>query len=595
LLELLSKYAVNSELTVDPGYTPKTVRWCIVLDKNGVLMEVIDFDPRGKRGRVFKRVPDLKQGELIQGGITRSHFLTDTVDVVTLFGTEDAKNREKVTLKHKYFIKLLEESSTAVPENMVCAEFLKRKENIEILQEKLRSSKAKKTDRITFKVGDTYPLECETWNPWWDNYRRKLLADDHTGEKSMMRCFQTGELTVPLKTHPKIGGLSSVGGISSGCVLIGFDKEAFCSYNLEQSDNCAVSEEAASAYVGALNDLIKKGKKLANIMVLHWYKQTIPPEEDPLYFLTGLDNEESEELEARIRVNKLLESIRTGERSDLAGNAYYSMIISATGGRVMLREWMESDFVSIAQNIYDWFNDLEIISRDGQQFAKDPKFLAVLGSTVRVLDELNSPFVTKMWRSAVFNEPIPLSAVTNAVLRIRSEIVDSEKLPNHARMGLIKAYHLRKHRYSGGENMSDILKPKLNEDHTSKAYQSGRLMAVLADLQRSALGDIGAGIVQRYYASASITPALVLGRLTRLSQFHLNKLDKGLAYWYENIISSIWAKMGNNLPATLNIEDQSLFALGYYQQMAAMRTVKKNDEQKTIIEGGVINGGDNKK
>ncbi|MDD2629628.1 MAG: type I-C CRISPR-associated protein Cas8c/Csd1 [Limnochordia bacterium] len=41
---------------------------------------------------------------------------------------------------------------------------------------------------------------------------------------------------------------------------------------------------------------------------------------------------------------------------------------------------------------------------------------------------------------------------------------------------------------------------------------------------------MGAGVVQRYYASASSTPALVLGRLTRTSQYHLDKLDAGLAY-----------------------------------------------------------------
>jgi len=586
LLELLAKYAENIGLAPEPGFLPKTVRWCIVLDEKGYFMEVIDFDPIEKKGRIFKRAPDLKATEMIHGGITRSHFMTDTVDVVALFGIEsiEQKDRQRVISKHEYFIKQLEESSIATSENMLCAELLKQEKNLKMLQERLKSSKAKKTEKIAFKVGDVYPIECDSWNEWWYKYRQKSFADNSTSKKNMMRCFQTGNMSIPLKTHPKISGLGGVGGLGIGCVLIGFDKEAFSSYNLEQSANSAVSEEAASIYAGALNDLIKKGNKLANVMVVHWYKDKVLPEEDPLSFLIGMDDGGNEELEARIRVNKLLCSIRTGERAYLADNTYYSMLLSATGGRVMLREWMEGDFVSIASNIWEWFNDLEIISRDGQQMSKDPKFLAVLGSTVRVLDDLNSPFVTKMWRSAVFNEPIPLGAVTSAVLRIRSEIVDSDKLPSHARMGLIKAYHLRKHRNLGGKDMSDILKPVLNENHPSKAYQSGRLMAVLADVQRSALGDIGAGIVQRYYASAYITPALVLGRLTRLSQFHLNKLDKGLAYWYENIISSIWSKMGDNLPATLNIEEQSLFALGYYQQMASMRTGKKKDVKENNNE-----------
>jgi CRISPR-associated protein Csd1 len=100
-------------------------------------------------------------------------------------------------------------------------------------------------------------------------------------------------------------------------------------------------------------------------------------------------------------------------------------------------------------------------------------------------------------------------------------------------------------------------------------------MAVYAALQRSALGDVGAGVVQRFYAAASTTPALVLGRLARLSQFHLNKLDGGLTYWYESLLASIWERIEHLIPATLDLEEQGLFALGYYQQMAEMRRPKK--------------------
>jgi CRISPR-associated protein Csd1 len=131
--------------------------------------------------------------------------------------------------------------------------------------------------------------------------------------------------------------------------------------------------------------------------------------------------------------------------------------------------------------------------------------------------------------------------------------------------------------------MGQAIKPYLNEENPNPAYQCGRLMAVLADLQRTAQGDVGAGVVQRYYASASTTPSLVLGRLTRTSQYHLNKLDGGLAYWYENKISGIWSNLKDNIPRTLSLEDQSLFALGYYQQIANMRA--KNTNNQNTKEG----------
>jgi CRISPR-associated protein Csd1 len=105
-------------------------------------------------------------------------------------------------------------------------------------------------------------------------------------------------------------------------------------------------------------------------------------------------------------------------------------------------------------------------------------------------------------------------------------------------------------------------------------------MAVLAKLQQAALGDIGAGIVQRYYAAASTTPKLVLGRLLRGGQYHLNKLDPGLAHWYEDRLSRLALAVGDDYPQTLTVEGQSLFALGYYQMWADLRTRKSDDCQK---------------
>ena len=115
------------------------------------------------------------------------------------------------------------------------------------------------------------------------------------------------------------------------------------------------------------------------------------------------------------------------------------------------------------------------------------------------------------------------------------------------------------------------MQPNLNEKHPAAAYQCGRLMAVLAALQYRALSDFGVGAIQRTYAAASSTPALVLGRLTRNAQTHLNKLDPGLARWFENRLAGIWNEIQDGIPSTLSLEEQSLFALGYYQQLAADR------------------------
>lgn len=125
--------------------------------------------------------------------------------------------------------------------------------------------------------------------------------------------------------------------------------------------------------------------------------------------------------------------------------------------------------------------------------------------------------------------------------------------------------------------------PSLDPSHPSKAYHCGRLMCLLAQIQEtSADAEINAGVVQRYYGAASSTPALVLGRLTRLSQHHLSKISKdspGLAFWLNGQIAEVWNALGRSLPATLTLEEQSLFALGYYQQFAFNRTKRSGNPE----------------
>lgn len=115
-----------------------------------------------------------------------------------------------------------------------------------------------------------------------------------------------------------------------------------------------------------------------------------------------------------------------------------------------------------------------------------------------------------------------------------------------------------------------------NPNHPASAYHCGGLLAVLANLQRAALGDVGAGVVQRFYAAASQTPGLVLGRLAANARNHLAKLEPGLAWWYEERIAEIMVKLGDAAPRILDLEGQGLFALGYYQKLAELRPGKKS-------------------
>jgi CRISPR-associated protein Csd1 len=423
---------------------------------------------------------------------------------------------------------------------------------------------------VTFFLCEPSPrflVDRDDWHDWWRQFRAGLKKGPSSDP---MLSFVSGRSVEPAATHPKIAGLTDVGGMSSGVTLASFDKEAFCSYGLEQSANAAMSEEEAATYRAALDELIReRSRRLAGVKIAYWYAGNVPKEFDPLSLLEDPPDIEADEANAQHRAGRLLDAIRTGGREDLLHShyRYYALTLSANASRVMVRDWIEEAFEELASNIDAWFDGLSIVRRDGKGPAPRPKFLAVLGAIARDLADVPAPIQAKLWRVAVRREAIPEVVMAQALARVRSDIVDPDAVPNHARMGLLKAYRIRK---------GDIhMQSKLNDKHPEPAYHCGRLMAVLADIQYAALGDVGANVVQRYYAAASATPALVFGRLMRTAQFHLDKVrgDKGpgLAVWYDDKLACIWSQIRDRVPATLSLEEQTLFALGYYQQKAANR------------------------
>jgi CRISPR-associated protein Csd1 len=565
MLAPLVSYARSHGLVAEPGFAPKTVRWAVVCDPKGKLLEVLDLATEPKSpGRVFPRCPELSQPEIKRGGAGCRHFLADSADVVALFtpGAPDAK----LLAKHAYFTKLLRQASAVLPVLAGIADTLDDPESLKAIREHLQSHKGKSTDKVTVSVlgaSPAFPVDSEVWHDWWRSFRRTLSDEKPAkGSGRRVRCLASGELVVPAATHPKIAGLADVGGLSMGDVLASFKQESFCSYGFEQSANAPVSEAMAAEYRAALNQLIKEtGRRLAGAKVVHWFKDRLHRGDDDPFDL--LMDESTEEANAQQRARKLLAAIETGERPDLLDNRYYSLTLSGASGRVMVRDWMEGQFADLVRNVNGWFDHLSIVHRAGVGLARPPRMISLLASLVRDLADLPPPLEVQVWRVAVRCEPIPQQVMARALARLKVDIVTDQAF-NHARLGLLKAFHVRK-----GD---PFMEPYLNESHPDAAYHCGRLMAMLAALQYRALGDVGAGVIQRYYAAASATPALVLGRLVRTSQFHLDKLDRGLARWHEGRIAETFGRIHTDIPLTLTLERQSLFALGYYQQIAFDRS-----------------------
>ena len=133
-----------------------------------------------------------------------------------------------------------------------------------------------------------------------------------------------------------------------------------------------------------------------------------------------------------------------------------------------------------------------------------------------------------------------------------------------------------------------MIQEKMDGGNVNTAYICGRLFAVLEGIQRAALGkDINAGIRERFFSSASTTPASAFGRLMKNSSNHLSKLKgekPGLFEFLDGELGLLFSKI-DDFPAIFSLEEQGQFAIGYYhQKQETFSRAKQNKDLKDAVE-----------
>lgn len=581
MLQALIAYAERENLG-DANFEGVAVRWLIPLDRSGKLAGgpiplVENPDDKKPRPKMLIR-PFTSPNELNQG--TKSHFLCDTLERATLLlDPKAAEKAEGRRVQHTYFQTLLEEAAAACPAEspklQAVLAFLRDEANLTELHRQLLAAKAKPSDNAAFSVDGVQLLASESLKTFWRNRRSRVA----TGAKARSQrvCVATGELAETLDTTEKIKGVP--GGLATGTNLISFDKDSFCSFGLEQAQNAALSASAELKIRSALNTLIEKSRaqKLVfnNTVHLNWTRK--PLDYDPFDILANADEQ---------AVASLLKSVHAGQApSAFDDNAYYALSISGNGARVMVRDWLESTVPEVRQHVAEWFEDLGIVSPDGAGVKRDFKFYALLYGMVRAdLEEMSPQLPTQLLHGALRGRsvPLPQSALSAALRRQQIEPKGTDAMRNAviiARLAIIKACLLRSPNSQNNNTQTKAtMTENLNPESRDPAYLCGRLFAVFDRLQYLALGGVNAGVVERYYASASTTPALVMGRLFRNAQFHLAKAEGGIAGNASKDFEAIASALGNEFPATLDLEGQGRFALGYYHQKAEYR--RRSAERK---------------
>jgi CRISPR-associated protein Csd1 len=510
----------------------------------------------------------------------KSYFLCDTLERVLLLNEAGGESADPlVQARHRYFKRLLRDASHSSPEaaNAIIS-FLDNSEELARCRTRLVESKADSSENCTFQVLGQSVLEDAGLIGFWRQQRASTVAK--AGEQQI--CIVTGQLANTVGTTEKIKG---IGGQDTN--LISANEKAFQSYGLEQAKNSPISPRAEKLTRAALNELISKSFRTGekqSIYHLHWTREPVPT--DIFALLESAD-------EAAVR--NLLAAPQTGHAPvGVKPNAYYAMSLSGNGGRIVVRDWLESTVPEVEANIRCWFENLSIISPDGAGNESAFKLGRLLYALVRdKIDELPPQLPTQLLYAALRGTPLPQTALIAALRRQQIETrKPGDKFDpklNPARLAIIKACLIRSQNVSNHNNHqpTQTMTECLNPESRDPAYLCGRLFAVFAELQGAALQNVNAGVVERYYASASVTPALVMGRLFRNAQFHSAKAEgeggwkKGKAINAQKDLETITCALGDQFPATLDLEGQGRFALGYYHQKAEVhrRSAERKEQQ----------------
>lgn len=421
-----------------------------------------------------------------------------------------------------------------------------------------------KGGNLIFRVNGQFAQDDPAIRAAWDAHYNQVQ-----GEKQ--QCLVTGEMDVPEAVHPVIKGVT--GAQSSGAAVVSFNAPAFCSYGKEQSLNAPVGKYAAFAYTAALNYLLSDRQnvhRIGDTSVVCWAEGAEP--QYSVFAAMSLFGDALPEGLTERDLHDALKNLAQGlpcKELQLDPNRpFYILGLAPNAARLSVRFFYRDSFGTLMKHVNAHHERMEII---GSYYAITPLW-AMLRETVNMntSDKSPSPVMAGATARAIFTgSNYPASLLEATMLRIRAE---REITPGRA--AIIKAYYLKNANVSA---LKEVMTVSLNENSTNIPYTLGRLFAVYEAVQECANPGINATIKDKYFNSASATPATIFPILDNLCQKHLRKLDTGLRISFDKQISTLKNVLGETNPTRLTLPEQGSFNLGYYHQKQ-FRYQKKEDK-----------------
>ncbi|HWE95173.1 MAG TPA: type I-C CRISPR-associated protein Cas8c/Csd1 [Tepidisphaeraceae bacterium] len=569
-----------------PGYSVQKISFCVVLETDGTLQQFQSLLDSNQKKQLPRQMLVPGQSKPPGSGINPC-FLWDNAAYLLGFKPDDpkpARTRESFEAFRDRHLNL--EQEVASPAfNAVCS-FL-RNWSPEKAIEYATVLKDTVSSFGVFRIAGAHAFVHD------DPAVVTFWGDHDVADPAAPRglCLVTGQEGPIARLHePKIKGVR--GAQSAGALLVSFNDEAYKSFGKDQSYNAPVSTAATFKYTNALNQLLGRNDRrlsLGDATVVLWAEHRTPLEEYASEIFADAppppDDAPVEDKRRAEQVQLFLSQVREGHAGDEAikpedATRFYVLGLSPNAARVSIRFWADSTVGEMKARLAQHMSDTALAgSREGDPPLMIRRIVLATGRAEKDnkgrlksydADSVPPMLAGAVARAVLVGGPYPQTLLTAMINRLRADGIIS-----HARVATIKACIVRNSRLQGQPKEVPVA---LDTNRTDPPYVIGRLFALLEKIQSdSAGGDLNTTIKDRYFSAASATPGIVFPRLIRLSQHHMAKMDTRQKVYYEKLLGEAMNKL-DGFDRHLNLEDQGLFAVGYFHQRQDLFTSKKNKE-----------------
>ena len=561
------------------GWAKSKVSYGLVIDENGVLKNVISLKTTDKSGK--KEIPSqIKLPMPVKKTVNiSSNFLYGTARY--FFGSDQKgkpeRNKQCFEAAKLLHQKLLADDDSSASQSIKLYFNNIDIDNIESYLINIGCTEAVLTDILKDganlvlmpfgKLATDYNDICECWN---SHYAKN--------ESENEICLVTGKHLPIAKLHPAIKGVR--GGQATGTSLVSFNAPAFESFDKKQGMNSPVSEYAAFAYTTALNYLLYESDYVnyfGDTTVVCWTEDDNEGCQDIFADLFG----NSEELKQKDLWNviKKLSMGQSVEWNSIPINPevkFYILGLSPNASRLSVRFFLVNSFGSFMKNVVEHEENMRIVIPEFLQSTHFPVW-KVLRETVNQNSKNKSakPQLTGNYiYSILTGYKYPATLYDNIMIRINAERdVNAER--EAIRAAVIKAFLTRNY-----PEYKEVLTVSINNDTNNQAYNLGRLFSILEEIQSVANPTINSTIKDRYFTSASSTPAAIFPFLLDLAQKHFKKIrteNQGFCIAKQKEITEILSRFEESFPVRMTMQEKGAFQIGYYHQVQK-RYTKKEDK-----------------